>query len=39
MKKYTELEKCLDYQFKDKDLIIEALTHKSFKKAYNNEGL
>lgn len=39
MKKYTELEKCLDYQFKDKNLIIEALTHKSFKKAYNNERL
>jgi len=39
MKKYTLLEKCLDYQFKDKNLIIEALTHKSFKKAYNNERL
>ncbi len=38
-KKFTELEKCLDYQFKDKNLIIEALTHKSFKKAYNNERL
>ncbi len=39
MKKFVELEKCLDYQFKDKNLIIEALTHKSFKKAYNNERL
>jgi ribonuclease-3 len=39
MKKYTLLEKCLDYQFDDKNLIIEALTHKSFKKAYNNERL
>ncbi len=39
MKKFTELEKCLDYQFKNKNLIIEALTHKSFKKAYNNERL
>jgi len=39
MKKFTELEKCLDYQFENKDLIIEALTHKSFKKAYNNERL
>jgi len=39
MKKYTELEKCLDYQFKDKDLIIEALTHKSYKKVFNNERL
>ena len=39
MKDYKELEKCLDYQFKNKDLVIEALTHKSFKKAYNNERL
>lgn len=39
MKKYTHLEKCLDYQFDNKDLIIEALTHKSFKKSYNNERL
>lgn len=39
MKKYTHLEKCLDYQFQDKNLIIEALTHKSFKKSYNNERL
>ncbi len=39
MKKYTELEKCLGYQFKNKNLIIEALTHKSYKKAYNNERL
>ena len=29
----------MDYQFEDKDLIIEALTHKSYKKAYNNERL
>lgn len=39
MKKYTQLEQCLDYQFENKNLIIEALTHKSFKKAYNNERL
>ncbi len=39
MKKYEELEKCLDYQFKNKDLIIEALTHKSYKKVFNNERL
>ena len=39
MKKYTELEKCLDYQCKNKDLIIEALTHKSYKKVFNNERL
>ena len=34
-----ELQKRLDYQFKDKNLIIEALTHKSYKKPYNNERL
>ena len=39
MKHYNELEKCLGYSFNNKDLIIEALTHKSFKKAYNNERL
>ena len=39
MKHYNELEECLGYSFKNKDLIIEALTHKSFKKAYNNERL
>ncbi len=39
MKKFSQLEKCLGYQFKDKNLIIEALTHKSYKKAYNNERL
>jgi ribonuclease-3 len=39
MKKHYELEKCLDYQFKNKDLIIEALTHKSYKKVFNNERL
>jgi len=36
---YSKLEKCLGYQFKDKNLIIEALTHKSYKKPYNNERL
>jgi len=39
MKDYKELEKCLGYQFKDKNLIIEALTHKSYKKVFNNERL
>jgi ribonuclease-3 len=33
------LQKRLDYQFKNQDLIIEALTHKSYKKPYNNERL
>ena len=33
------LEKKLDYQFKDKQLIIEALTHKSYKQPYDNERL
>jgi len=33
------LEKRIDYKFKDEQLIIEALTHKSFKKPYNNERL
>ncbi len=39
MKRYQELEECLGYQFKNKDLIIEALTHKSYKKVFNNERL
>jgi len=39
MKDYAQLEKRLGYDFKDKQLIIEALTHKSHKKPYNNERL
>lgn len=39
MSDYSNLEKCLGYQFKDKNLIIEALSHKSYKKSYNNERL
>ncbi|SFV52001.1 Ribonuclease III [hydrothermal vent metagenome] len=39
MTNYKELEERLSYSFKDKDLIIEALTHKSYKKPYNNERL
>jgi len=39
MNDYSHLEKRLDYTFKDKQLIIEALTHKSYKKPYNNERL
>ncbi|HIQ28291.1 MAG TPA: ribonuclease III [Sulfurovum sp.] len=39
MDDYSQLEKRLNYTFKDKQLIIEALTHKSHKKPYNNERL
>ncbi len=38
-KELQELQKSLDYQFENQDLIIEALTHKSYKKQYNNERL
>ncbi len=39
MTDYAQLEKRLGYTFKNKQLIIEALTHKSDKKPYNNERL
>ena len=39
MKSYVELERRLGYTFENKQLIIEALTHKSYKKPYNNERL
>ena len=39
MNDYSQLEKRLNYTFKNKQLIIEALTHKSNKKPYNNERL
>lgn len=39
MKNIDELEKTLDYHFEDPQLIIEALTHKSYKQPYNNERL
>jgi len=39
MKDYVYLEERLGYTFQDKQLIIEALTHKSYKKPYNNERL
>ena len=39
MNDYSQLEKRLNYTFKNKQLIIEALTHKSHKKPYNNERL
>jgi len=38
-KKVEILEKQLGYMFKDKKLIIEALTHKSYKQPYDNERL
>jgi len=34
-----ELEKTLNYNFKNQKLIIEALTHKSHKQPYDNERL
>jgi len=38
-KSLQDLQKRLDYQFENQNLIIEALTHKSYKKPYNNERL
>jgi len=38
-KNIDTLEKDLGYEFKDKKLIIEALTHKSYKQPYDNERL
>jgi len=39
MKNLTLLEKRLNYKFKNRQLIVEALTHRSFNKPYNNERL
>ncbi len=39
MNSYVQLEERLSYTFVNKQLIIEALTHKSYKKPYNNERL
>jgi len=36
---FSELESMLGYVFKDKKLLVEALTHKSCKTNYNNERL
>jgi len=38
-KSIAKLEKLLGYEFEDKKLIIEALTHKSYKQPYDNERL
>ncbi len=38
-KSIEKLEQDLGYTFKNKDLIIEALTHKSYKQPYDNERL
>jgi ribonuclease-3 len=39
MKEFEGLENRLGYSFKEKKLLIEALTHKSYKQPYNNERL
>lgn len=39
MDELKSLEKKLGYKFKDKQKLIEALTHKSYKTTYNNERL
>ncbi len=39
MEHLKRLEKNLGYTFKDKQLLVEALTHKSYKHPYNNERL
>ena len=36
---YTKLEKKIDYKFKNKNLLIQSLTHKSFNKMNNNEKI
>jgi len=36
---FTMLENQLGYKFKNKEMLLEALTHKSCKKEYNNERL
>ena len=39
MEKIKKLEEQIDYVFENRKLIIEALTHKSYKQPYNNERL
>lgn len=38
-KEIAELEKKIGYEFSEKKLLIEALTHKSYKQPYDNERL
>ena len=39
IKNIEKLEKALGYKFKNEKLLVEALTHKSFKQPYDNERL
>jgi len=39
IKNREKLEKTLGYEFKNEKLLVEALTHKSFKQPYDNERL
>jgi len=36
---YFNLEKKINYKFKDKKLLIKSLTHKSYDKINNNEKI
>ena len=36
---YSKLEKKIDYKFKNRNLLVQSLTHKSFNKMNNNEVL
>ena len=36
---YSNLEKKIDYKFKNKNLLVQSLTHKSFNKMNNNEKI
>ena len=36
---YSKLEKKIDYKFKNRNLLVQSLTHKSFNKINNNEKI
>ena len=38
-KKYKEIEKVVQYQFKDYNLLKKSLIHKSYDNIFNNEKL